>query len=69
MTGFANLVGTAYVIPLMIASLFSGMLAASFNRSVIMGGGVLIWSSALVGQGFAQNLQTLIGLRIVMGLT
>ena len=56
MIGFANLVGTAYVIPLMIASLFSGMLAASFNRSVIMGGGVLIWSSALVGQGFAQNL-------------
>lgn len=53
----------------MIASLFSGMIAANFNRAIIMGGGVFIWSSALVGQGLAQNIQTLILLRVTMGLT
>lgn len=66
--GFANLVGTAFVIPLIIGSIFSGMIAANFNRAAIMCGGVIIWSGAIVGSGFANNLLTLIGLRVVLGL-
>ncbi len=68
-TGFANLVGTAFVIPLIIASIFSGIVAANFNRAVVMCGGVIIWSGAIVASGFANNLFTLIGLRVVLGLT
>ena len=34
-----------------------------------MCGGVIIWSGTIVASGFANNLLTLIGLRVVMGLT
>jgi predicted MFS family arabinose efflux permease len=61
-------VSTAYSIPLIIGSLFSGMLVANFNRTIIMCGGCFIWSLTLVGSGFAQTYLTLFVLRVVMGL-
>ena len=45
------------------------MIAANFNRAAIMCGGVIIWSGSIVASGFATNLTTLIGLRVVLGLT
>jgi len=67
-TQFQILVGPAFIYTFSAAALICGILLDRFNRPIIMGIGVLLFSASCVVMGFAQDFWQLVVLRMGIAL-
>src|SRR5205823_10604983 len=60
--------GRAFLWSYMISSLIFGWIADRFSRWVIIGVGVILWSGATAGSGFATTFAFLFAMRLLVGV-
>jgi len=58
---------TAFLIGYFVSSPFFGYLGDRFNRKWLISAGVLVWSAATFGTGFALGFASLIAMRVLVG--
>ena len=66
---FGILSGLATVVPLIVGSIVAGITTEYFNRTMFLCTSALLWALTVLGTGFAQNFQTVLALRIILGFT
>ena len=60
--------GSGFLWSYMVSSLIFGWLADRFSRWVIIGIGVILWSTATAGSGFAATFTMLFAMRLLVGV-
>ena len=53
--------------PLIISSLFAGLVSDKVNRNLLMCGAIIIWSGAIVATAFAKTLIAVILWSLILG--
>lgn len=66
---YGILIGPAFIVPLIISSFVAGVVSEHFNRKTVMSLAVIVWSATLLVTGFAQEVYTVLVMRIVLGFT
>ncbi len=63
-----GLLTSVFLLVYMLASPLIGLAAARWSRTAILGTGVLVWSLATIGSGFAHSMVQLLMARAIVGL-
>lgn len=55
--------------PLIISSIFAGIVSDKINRTWLMCGAIIIWSAAIVATAYAPNLIIVVVWSIILGFS
>jgi len=68
-TSYGFLAGPAFSIPYACVLLITGTLADFYNRTIMVGVSCICWSACLFGMSLANDMPTMITLRIFQGIS
>ena len=68
-SNYGILSGPIILGPLMISSLFAGLVSDKINRNWLMCGSIVVWSAAIVATAFAKNFLAVVIWSFILGFS
>ena len=66
---YGLLSGPILLAPLIVSSIFAGMVSDKMNRTWLMCGSIIVWSAAILATAYAQNFIVVVVWSLIIGFT
>lgn len=66
---YGILSGPILLAPLIVSSIFAGMVSDKMNRTWLMCGSIIVWSAAVVATAYAKNYIVVVLWSLILGFT